>query len=101
MPPPPPGIHQKSHLLLSVHGVAFRQLLQLDVGVVGLCLHLLLQLEPVLVHLGLQLVLQGDQLLLVLPPHALVARHLLPQLALLLMLVDLLGHLWRKTSLEM
>lgn len=93
-----PPIPHKSHLLLSVHGVAFCQLLQLDVGVVGLRLHLLLQLEPVLVHLGLQLVLQGDQLLLVLPSHALVARHLLPQLALLLMLVDLLGHLWRRRS---
>ncbi|TNN35226.1 hypothetical protein EYF80_054602 [Liparis tanakae] len=61
----------------------------------------LLALEPVLVHLGLQLVLQGDELLLVLPPHALVARHLLAQLALLLMLLDLLGHLWRTRSEEL
>ena len=61
------------HLLLRVHDVSLGQLLQLDVGVVGLGLHLLLELQPVLVHLGLQLVLQGDQLLLVLPSHALVA----------------------------
>ena len=69
------------------------QLLQLDEGVVGLCLHLFLQLEPVFVHLGLELVLLGDELLLVLPPHSLVARHLLPQLVLLLVLVDLTGDL--------
>ena len=81
------------HLLLCVHDVPLGQLLQLDVGVVGLGLHLLLELQPVFVHLGLQLVLQGDQLLLVLPSHALVAGHLLPQLALLLMFVDLLGYL--------
>lgn len=90
--------HHKSHLLLGVHDVAFCQLLQLDVGVVGLRLHLFLQLEPVLVHLGLQLVLQGDQLLLVLPPHALIPRHLLPQLKVLLMLLDLPDDLDRRSQ---
>lgn len=81
-----------------MHGVALGQLLQLDVGVVGLRLHLLLQLEPVLVHLGLQLVLQRDQLLLVLPPHAFIPRHLLPQLKVLLMLLDLPDDLDRGTQ---
>lgn len=89
---------RRSHLFVGVAGVPLGQFLQLNVGVVGLRLGFLLQLQPVLVHLSLQLVLQCNQLLLMLPPHTLVARHLLAQLALLLVLVDLLGHLCTKTS---
>lgn len=67
---------------------------------VGLCgervplvLQLFVQLQLMLVHLRLQLVFQAHQLLLVLPPHALVAGHLLAQRRALLVLLDLTGHL--------
>lgn len=76
-----------------MNGVPFSQSLQFNVSVVGVGLYFLLQPEPMLVHLRLQPVLQGDQLLLVLPPHALITRHLLPQLRVLLMLLDLPGDL--------
>lgn len=78
-----------SYLFVHLNGVALGQPLQLNVSVVGLRLQFLLQPEPVLVHLSLEPILQGDQLLLVLPPHALIPRHLLPQLKVQLMLLDL------------
>lgn len=56
-------------------------------------LQLLVQSEAVLIHLGLQLVFKSHQLLLVLPPHALVAQNLLPQLGILLVLFDLASEL--------
>lgn len=63
---------------------------------VALILQLFVQLQLVLIHLRLQLVFQAHQLLLVLPPHALVPRHLLPQGGALLVLLDLTGYLEEK-----
>lgn len=60
---------------------------------VPLVLQLFVQLQLMLVHLRLQLVFQAHQLLLVLPPHAFVAGHLLTQRRALLVLLDLTGHL--------
>lgn len=82
-----------AHLLLQDGLVLLGQLVSLSGEAVPLVLQLLVQLQLVLVHLRLQLVLQAHQLLLMLPPHALVARHLLAQRRALLVLLDLPGHL--------
>ncbi|KAF3849114.1 hypothetical protein F7725_015611, partial [Dissostichus mawsoni] len=50
------------------------------------------------VSFGQSFQLNGDQLLLVLPPCALIPRHLLPQLKVLLMLLDLPDDLDRGTQ---
>jgi len=65
--PPPPA-----HLLLQDGLVLLGQFLSLHGEAVPLVLQLFVQSQLVLVHLCLQLVLQAHQLLLVLPPHALV-----------------------------
>lgn len=68
-----------THLLLQDALVPLRQLVSLGGEAVPLVLQLLIQLQLVLVHLRLQFVLQAHQLLLVLPPHPLVSRHLLSE----------------------
>ncbi|KAA8586833.1 hypothetical protein FQN60_000669 [Etheostoma spectabile] len=73
--------------------VFFEQLLHFLGEVVPLALQLFVQPQPVLIHLPFQLVLQGHQMLLMLPPHAFVSRHLLPQLRVLLVFLHLTGHL--------
>lgn len=73
--------------------VFLEQLLHLLGEVVPLTFQLFVQPQPVLVHLPLQLVLQGHQVLLMLPPHAFVTRHLLPQLRVLLVFLHLARHL--------
>ncbi len=59
---------------------------------VPLRLQLFVEPQLMFVHLSLQLVLQSHQLLLVLPPHALVSGHLLSERRALLVLLDLTGH---------
>lgn len=81
-----------------LHGclVLLDEFLHLLGKVIPLVLQLLVQPKPVLIHLSLQLVFKSHQLLLVLPPHALVAQNLLPQLGVLLVLFDLASELENK-----
>ena len=69
-----------SYLFLRGRLVLLEELLPLGGKAAALGLEVLVQPQTVLVHLGLELVLQGHELLLVLPPHALVAGHLLAEL---------------------
>ena len=90
-----PSLIQMAYIFLHGSLVFLNELLHLLGEAVPLVLQLLVQPQPVLVHLCLQLVLLGHQLLLMLPPHALVAGHLLPQLRVLLVLLHLTGDLGR------
>ncbi len=69
------------------------QLVGFTAKVVSLGLQLFVQSELMFVHLRLEFVLQRQQLFLVLPSHALVSGHLLPQSWALFMLLNLTGHL--------
>lgn len=73
----------KAYIFLHGSLVLLDQLVHLLGEVVPLVFQLFVQTESVLVNFSLQLVLQSHQLLLMLPPHALVAQHLLPQLRIL------------------
>lgn len=90
---PPYQIVRPTYIFVQGCLVLFKQLLHFLGEVVPLALQLFIQPQPVLVHLPLQLVLQGHEVLLVLPPHAFVTRHLLPQLRVLLVLLHLPGDL--------
>lgn len=81
-----------------LHGclVLFDQFLYLSRKTISLSLQLLVQLQSVLIHFSLELVLQGHQVLLVLPPHALIARHLLSQLRVLFVFLHLPSYLESK-----
>ena len=69
---------KKAYVFLHGRLVLLDQFLHLLGKAIPLVLQLLVQAESVLIHLSLQLVFQSHQLLLVLPPHALVAQYLLP-----------------------
>ncbi len=68
-----------SHLFFQDGLMFLTQLVGFTAKVVSLGLQLFVQSELMFVHLRLEFVLQRQQLFLVLPPHALVSGHLLPQ----------------------
>lgn len=73
-------IFLKSPHLFFQDGLMFlTQLVCFTAKVVSLGLQLFVQSELMFIHLRLEFVLQSQQLFLVLPPHALVPGHLLPQ----------------------
>lgn len=69
--------------------VFLHKFLYLTGKAVPLGLQLFVQSQPVFIHLRFQFVLQGHKVLLVLPSHALVTGHLLPQLRVLLVFLHL------------
>lgn len=88
-----------SHLFFQDGLMFLTQLVSFTAKVISLRLQLLVQSELVFVHLRLELVLESEQLFLMLPPHALVSRHLLPQSRALFMLLYLTGHLCGNRSI--
>ena len=84
------GPRASSGTYVLVHGglVLLEQLVRVLAEGAPLGLQLLVQSAALVLQLRPQLVFQHQQLLLVLPPHALVPRHLLSQLRILLMLLD-------------